>query len=176
MMATNPSPQDAMVLFADGLALVYHEARHVRHLIRAGFIADDSWSAFTMLAANRVVAWQQLQAQRMVASIETTAALATAVFEARFDKDLAQLHELYSNPNWKHAKQVCGHAWLGITEAVSGLGSAVNSGVAHDIDLRSEDLLVARHNNGRIADKIVNLDRQIGVEPHQSWLDHCTGA
>jgi hypothetical protein len=175
-MGIEVSPADALALFADGLALVFHEARHVRHLIKAGFVPAISWSALTMLAANRVVAWRQIQPQRMSASKEAEAAQAAAVFEARFNKGLTELSDLYRNPHWRHAAHVGGHAWLAVAAAVSALGSAIDSAGSNEISLRSEELLMAKHNNGSIAAKIVDLDQQIGSTPRSLWMEYHAGA
>src|SRR3989442_15115044 len=52
---------DLMELLADGLALVYHEARNVRFLIRASVIPATGWEKLVALPTNRVDAWKKIQ-------------------------------------------------------------------------------------------------------------------
>ena len=48
-------------LFADGLALVYHEARTVRFLISAAHLPDAGWEQLVSLPKNRVEAWRVIR-------------------------------------------------------------------------------------------------------------------
>jgi hypothetical protein len=50
----------AVSLLADGLALVYHEGRHVRHLVRAGRVDPGGWEVLLSLPTNRVDAWREV--------------------------------------------------------------------------------------------------------------------
>ena len=168
-MNTNLEHMDALTLFADGLALVFHEARHVRHLIKARYLDKDPWTSLISLPSNRIDAWRHLQTLRQIASTKSSAAQAAAIFEGKFNISLTALRELYENPHWRHASQVGGHAWLGITASVSALGSAIDNAEPLEINNQGNALLRAMHNNGRLANKIIILDSQIGAEPRQIW-------
>lgn len=86
---------DAIGLLADGLALVYHEARHARHIVRAGYLAGDGWEQLLSLPTNREKAWQSILAVRQAAGDQQTATQAVAIFERRFSKSAADLQWLY---------------------------------------------------------------------------------
>jgi hypothetical protein len=148
-------PKDAIRLLADGLALVYHEARHARHLVKAGHISPIGWDRLLSLPTNRVDAWRAIQAIRKKAAYSATAASASSTFEQRFGKSLADLQHLYSNNHWKHAASVGGHAWCGVTAAVINLRDAILQGSLGEIESEAQLLLAARHNNGAVRDKII---------------------
>jgi len=164
------STTDAMRLLADGLALVYHEARHARHLVKGGFLPSTGWERLLSLPTNRVKAWQAIQAVREDAAKALTPDEAIDLFEKRFGKDLASLGELYANEHWKHAKTVGGHAWRGVTAAVGTLGMAIQRGRVSEIEGAVHSLLSSRHNNGAVRDKIVELDAAVGISTGQWWL------
>ena len=82
-------------LLADGLSLVYHEARNVRHLIEEGHILSADWQRLlSSLSKDRVNAWKQLQSVRQAARQCSTAHDAMAVFIKRFAKNLSDLEAI----------------------------------------------------------------------------------
>jgi len=165
-----------MQLLADGLALVYHEARHVRHLIKPGFLAQEGWERFTSLPADRVDAWRAMQPLRDKAAAADSPTAAASVFTTAFHKDLDHLNELYANVHWRHASAVGGHAWRGATQAVSDLVEALNQHDNSVVANATESLLKARHNNGSIAAKILGLDDAIEVPTNPAWHASRAGA
>lgn len=160
---------DVVKLLADGLALVYHEARHVRHLVRAGHVVPAGWERLMSLPTNRVEAWRALQDVRKAAAASERADRATSLFEQRFAKSLGNLRDLYINEHWKHAATVGGHAWRQIAAAVIALRDAIERGDLRETEVAARSLLTARHNNGSVRDKITGLDTAIQVEPGQWW-------
>jgi hypothetical protein len=162
-------PTDAVKLLADGLTLVYHEARHVRHLVRASHLSATGWERLLSLPTNRVAAWRTLQDTRKAAAEAQTVQKAAGRFEKRFAMSLASLQDLYTNEHWKHAEGVGGHAWRGVTAAVSALRDAIEWGDAGEIEGAAQSLLRARHNNGTVRDKIAELDAAIGIQSGQWW-------
>jgi hypothetical protein len=90
-------------LIADGLALVYHEARHVRFLISAAHIPGAGWEQLVSLPKNRVEAWRVIRPVRQSAASRLRAADAGRLFEACFHKTPEDLQLLYADPHWKHA-------------------------------------------------------------------------
>lgn len=163
------SRTDAMKLLADGLALVYHEARHVRHLVKAGHLSPAGWERLLSLPTNRVEAWRAVQTARKGAAGAPTASKAAGQFEQRFAKSLANLQDLYANEHWKHAATVGGHAWRGVTASVGALRAAIEGGDVSEIEGAAQSVLTARHNNGRLRDKIGGLDAAVGIQTGQWW-------
>jgi hypothetical protein len=165
----NFSASTQLKLLADGLALVYHEARHARHLVKAGYISPAGWEHILGLPANRVEAWRTVQAVRQAAGEAENASNAAGCFEQRFKKSVDDLEELYTNPHWRHASAVGGHAWRGVAAAVSGLRDAIERAETSDVEIAAESLVAARHNNGPIRQKVKELDALIGVQSGDWW-------
>jgi hypothetical protein len=167
---------DAIHLLADGLALAYHEARHVRFLTKAGHLPPEGWDAFIDLPRNRVEAWKTLIPRREAASVQTGAKAAAAVFETAFGRSAADLVVLYSNPHWRHAAAVGGHAWRKVVAYVLTLRDAIDSGEPGDLRPACARLVNARHNNGQLRDKIVELNGSVGRDSHPLWRQLVAGA
>jgi hypothetical protein len=157
------------ILFADGLTLVYHEARHVRFLIRDAHIAGPEWDNLVRLPKNRIAAWKGLQSLRQVTAGKSNALQASEIFRNHFRRDLHDLERLYANPHWKHAGGVGGHAWRKVTDLVSRLGEAIDHCDPSEIEAACAQLLQASHNNGRLCEKIIDLDGAIGIVTDESW-------
>lgn len=169
MTLSSISTADALELLADGLALVYHEARHVRHLVKAGYLSASGWERLLSLPRNKAEAWRAVQIARKDAAGAETGQKAAGRFEQRFAKSLADLRDLYANDQWKHAGAVGGHAWRGATAAVAALRDAIERGNIIEIERTAQSLLAARHNNGVLRDKIAELDKAIGVQTGRWW-------
>src|SRR2546426_3598538 len=75
-------------LFSDVLTLVYHEARHVRFLIEAGYIMPEGWDRIVSLPRNRIEGWRTLQPVRQASRRKSTAFEVTRLFEKRFGQSL----------------------------------------------------------------------------------------
>jgi protein-tyrosine-phosphatase len=163
------SVTEEVKLLADGLALVYHEARHVRHLVKPGHLSSTGWERLSSLPRNRVEAWQAIQAVREAAAKAQAAGEATGCFEHQFARNLADLDGLYANDHWKDAKTVGGHAWRRVTAAVAALRDAIECGDVSEITSAAHSLVRARHNNGAVRDKIVELDAAVGVQTGSWW-------
>ena len=162
---------DAVKLLADGLALVYHEARHVRHLVKAGHLSATGWERLLRLPTNRVEVWQAVQAVRADAARRQIAAEATGCFERRFAKSLADLENLYANDHSRHARAVGGHAWRRVTAAVVVLRDAIEHDDGKEIASAAHALVRVRHNNGNVRDKITGLDAEVGTQTGLWWHD-----
>lgn len=163
------SSTDAVKLLADGLALVYHEARHARHLVRAGHLAAIGWERLLNLPTNRIDAWRAVQDVRKDAATAKTARDAVGRFERRFGKNLVDLQDLYANDHWKHAATVGGHAWRRVTAAVTSLSDAIELRHVEEIERAAQSLRTSRHNNGAVREKIGGLDTAIGIQTGQWW-------
>ncbi len=160
---------DTVKLFADGLTLVYHEARHVRFLIKAGHVSATGWEHVVSMPRDRVKAWRELQSVRQGARCSSTAREAARLFEERLGHTLEDLQLLYENPNWKDADAIGGHAWRRVTALVSALGDAIDQKDSTEIGRSCDGLLQARHNNGVLREKIRELDRTVGVTTDGWW-------
>ena len=156
-------------IFVDGLALIYHEARNVRFLIKDGNLEPDRWEELIKLPKNRGKAWEQLQTLRGIGKESSLASQASARFAAKFGPSVDELITLYQNPHWKDAAGYGGHKWINVTEIVRDLGSALEEGRANDASVFCDDLIASSHNNGLVRDKIRRMDESIEVNTDPWW-------
>lgn len=163
-------------LLADGLALVYHEARHVRFLISAAHLPDAGWERLISLPKNRVEAWRMMRSVRVAAASRPRGTEAARLFETRFRKTPEDLQLLYADSHWKHGSAVGGHAWRAVTSSVIALLDAIDHGPSGTIDAACARLLAVQHNNGLLRDKIVELDNAIEVATNPWWNKSSPGA
>jgi len=162
------APADAIRLLADGLALTYHEARHVRVLTKAGHLPLDDWAAFIDLPRDRVEAWRTILPRRQAASLVTDARAAEAVFEAEFGQPAAALAMLFSNPHWLEAA-VGGQAWLRVMACVLTLRDTMSTGDPEGFAPACARLVNLRLDESRLRNRIAGLDRAIGFATHPLW-------
>ncbi len=162
-------------LLSDGLALVYHEARHVRFLIRAGHVPAAGWEQLVSLPRNRVEAWRAIWPVRESAPTQPRAGDAARLFEERFGRSLDDLQVLYADLHWKHATAVGGHACRDVTLSVIALRDAIDQGQLSLINAACARLLGARHNNGLVRDKIIELDHAVGITTTSWWNESRPG-
>jgi len=71
----------------DLVTLIYHEARNVRHLVRAKVVESAEWKYLIALPTNRYEAWAEMQEVRRSARLEPTAADVLQQVERRFRVD-----------------------------------------------------------------------------------------
>lgn len=95
---------DLLGFLVDHIALLYHEARNVRHLIRADFHPSKGWDRVVSLPTNRLAAWREIQDTREEAKAAGNTEAALAVFEGRFQVSLIELREMFANEHWRHAQ------------------------------------------------------------------------
>ncbi len=147
---------------SDYVSLLYHEARNVRHLIRAGHISPEGWEKIINLPNNRNDAWKAIQPIRSSAKQSESVAKCLRVFEQRFDADLDTLQEMFDNSNWRHAKMYGGNAWARICATVSQLAEALRSEQIPEQEVALEMLRRAEHNTGTVERKLQMLDAELG--------------
>lgn len=152
--------REHLALLVDYTALIYHEARNVRHLIHAQAIAPDSWKYLVALPINRIKAWEEIQSIRSKAKKAQTVREVLLPFERRFKVTLEQLNELYDHPSWR-SSAYGGNAWKRITELVLGLANALDKGDSEEVTRLLTLLSQANHNNGSVASKLRQLDEAI---------------
>lgn len=157
--------KDLIAHFSSYLALAYHEGRNVRHLVHDKHLTPQPWQLLINLPTNRYDAWKCIQPQRIEASKSVSATQASEVFSTHFRISLHELKGLFSNPNWKHAKMYGGNAWMLPTSVLIQLQSAID----RRDDLESARLMYvldgAKHNTGRLSEKLRQLDRSLDTRP-----------
>jgi hypothetical protein len=153
--------------FVSFLALVYHEARNVRHLIRAGSVDRVRYRLIVdSLPKNSDEAWAAMQELRLAARAAAGATAAVDMFSRRFGLTLEELEDLYANSTWKdYADVYGGTAWRVIVHDVIELRDALERGD----DERAEKLLSRLPERGHntepvdgVAKKLARLDQRSG--------------
>jgi hypothetical protein len=71
---------------------------------------------------------------------------------------------------------VGGHAWRDVVASVIALREAIDQGQPRIINTACDRLLTARHNNGLVRDKIVELNNAIGAVTSRWWNESRPGA
>jgi hypothetical protein len=151
---------EAVPSFVDLVALLYHEARNVRHLKRAGHAELEKYSPLVNLAANRNDAWDQVQVLRCAARRCSSAREAEAVFEGRFQVGLEDLEALYAHSGWR-GSAFGGNQWLNIARSVIKLREAIAKGDAREQEELLGQILNLRHNTGSVQSKLEKLDASL---------------
>jgi hypothetical protein len=155
--------------FADVLALAYHEARNVRHLIRAGAIGRDRYKTLLdSLPTNRDAAWQTIQSTRDKARRSSTAAAALSAFSGRFRLTLADLDDLFSNPAWRDfAPAYGGNAWRAIVGDLQHVAETIDRGRIDDVTELLDRLYQRGHNTepkAGVMKKLKRLDALLAAD------------
>ena len=140
-------------VFADHVALAYHEARNVRHLVKARKIQPAEWQCLISQPTNRDDAWNAMQPLREQARTRQTRKAIARLFENRFHVSLSQLEEMYAHTAWR-GSAYGGNAWRDITHLLIQLAEAEDT----DVEAFLGKLSVARHNTGTLSDKLKKLD------------------
>ena len=150
---------DEFNVFCDTLALIYHESRNVRHLIRAGLLNSEPWRFVVSLSTNRDEAWREIAPLRDKARRTLSVEGALDVFTTRFHVSLRDLSEMFANTNWRHAKLYGGNAWTEITKLTLQLAEALQSKNRNVVYQIANQLKRARHNTGSLQEKIARLEK-----------------
>jgi hypothetical protein len=138
------------------ICLVYHEARNVRHPIKAKLIDGSGYERLMSLPKNRNEAWQHMSALRNRAANSATVEAATNEFERSLGLSLSELVAVYELPIWKHSPYG-GNKWAGITSKVCELVHAMKTGADAPADDLYQAAISMCHNTGRLVDKLRNL-------------------
>jgi hypothetical protein len=152
---------DIFELYCAALALSYHEARNVRHLLHAGHLgpAKQQWQKLTNLPSNRNHAWREVASVMHEAKATGTVVDASQVFVRRFGVTLEDLRAMFENENWKHHRLFGGNAWGSIVSEVLALRDSLRLQDQEDISKHASLLSTARHNTGSLRDKFDELSR-----------------
>lgn len=139
----------------DYVALMYHEARNVRHLISKGHLSRSGWEKIVILPRNRELAWREIT--NFSDSIKGDIRDVLSSFEQKFGQNLESLVAMFSNSNWKHAAFYGGNAWARIGQTVIDLVFAFQEGDYERISLLRNKLQDEKHNTGTVKEKLEGL-------------------
>ena len=149
---------DQIELFANYLALAYHEARNVRHLVRAGYLDRSRYRALIDgMSVNRVEAWKQLEPLRRDATRARSAQDAEGIFHRKFGFSLENLVVLSDNPNWR-GTGYGGNRWADIDRVLVDLRSAIDGNDGGRVDRLFQELPMMCHNTGLLGEKLKSLE------------------
>jgi hypothetical protein len=153
-----PADRSDLQQFSDLLALIYHEARNVRHLVRQGLIPEQEWRSLISLPANRIEAWKRVSQLRDAAYAQASPDGVLKLFQNQFHVCLYDIRKMFANDNWRHAKAYGGNAWAGITDFAIALAAAIRERHPDETEYLLAELSKLRHNNGFLMDKLVELE------------------
>jgi hypothetical protein len=145
-------PQD-LARVVDLVALTYHEARNVRHLIAKGMVEAEPYTAVTSLPKDKFGAWEQLARFRRDSLIGGDLDAVLKLFRNHFQLSLEDLESLYEHPGWRHAAYG-GNAWAGITRAVIEATNKLQSREGAAASRFLEEIMEMRHNTGVVEEKL----------------------
>lgn len=151
-------PIESFNILCDVVALVYHESRNVRHLVRQNLLAKDKWLYLMSLPTSREDAWREVAALRDRARQAPSSEAALRVFEQRFHVSLRDLAEMLADRNWRHARLYGGNAWAQIARLTIELAEAIDKDEQLDAEKLAFELKNAQHNTGSVREKLLRLD------------------
>jgi hypothetical protein len=152
-------------IYCMALALAYHEARNVRHLLRSHLIEPNQlWQKLVQLPTNRYDAWRQILPQFEMARTAPTPDRAADVFVGGLGVTLEDLKTMFANRNWRHAKAYGGNAWARIVDMTMALGNALKLADGESSKTIGSKLLSAAHNTGSLQQKFLELNQAIAHE------------
>lgn len=145
--------------FADYVALAYHEARNVRHLVSAGYL-DRAPYRFLIdgMPTKREEAWRKLKPLRREASSANSAQEAEAVFQQKFELSLEELVAISENLHWSGTHKG-GNRWAQIDRKIIELKHAIDQNDKERTTILLQELPRMSHNTGRLGKKLELLNR-----------------
>jgi hypothetical protein len=146
-------------ILCDSIALVYHESRNVRHLVRQNLLDQQPWRFVVSLPTGSDDAWRVIRPLRDKAFRTQSAGDAQRVFKTRFQVSLQDLVLMFEDENWRHAKFFGGNAWAGITKLTIQLANTLQSENIESACEMAILLRTSRHNTGTMEEKLFCLDR-----------------
>jgi hypothetical protein len=160
-----PSP---FLIYCMALALTYHEARNVRHLLRNHLIGSNKvWNGLVQLPRNRYDAWRQIQPLLETAMTASTQDQAADIFIAKFGVTLEELKKMFANDNWLHARMYGGNRWARIADLTIALENSLRCADQESSLAIGSELLSASHNTGSLRQKFLELNE---ATARQQWL------
>src|SRR5262245_8624169 len=165
---------EPLVLLCDALALIYHQARKVRHLVERGNLRRDKWRQFVMLDRGRDDSWMEIAPVRAKALATSSVDAALAVFEDRFGASVEDLAAIFTSETWRHTKRYGGRAgaaidaWGTVVALTLKLGSAART-TSTTVETIVADLRQTRVDGGSFSEK---FDRLEAVRPRTERRAH----
>ena len=151
-------PKPAIIAFADYVALAFHEARNVRHLVKNGKLDGARYRPLIDgLSENRAVAWKQIQRLRKRATLAQSARDAEAIFSRAYGLTLEDLSILSEHEGWKGSLKG-GNKWAAIDRALVALRTAIDLSDGSSADRLLQELPLMCHNTGCLGEKLRLLD------------------
>jgi hypothetical protein len=150
--------QQALPLYVEYLALLYHEARNARRLIQLNAVSRKTFGAVVdKLPPDRVEAWKRLiHVQQRCVEPASAKEIETA-FAREFGCNLEDLHALFTNQAWKRLPQSGGPPWAAIAQAVARLRDALQAGNAPEAVKLAGEISTMHHNSGTVRDRLAGL-------------------
>ena len=141
----------------DFICLLYHEARNVRHPIKAGKLSKESkYSKLLTLPKNRDEAWQQMGRLRDKAANFSQISEIKSLFQNEYGITLEELLILYREPCWK-GSLYGGNQWAPICSKIINLMGALESGNKVKSSQLFEAIPRIEHNTGTVEQKLRKL-------------------
>jgi hypothetical protein len=141
----------------DFICLLYHEARNVRHPIKAEKLAKESkYSKLLTLPKNRDEAWQQMGSPRDKAANFSQISEIKSLFQNEYGITLEELLILYREPCWK-GSLYGGNKWAPICSKIIDLMGALESGDKVKSSQLFEAIPRMEHNTGTVEQKLRKL-------------------
>jgi hypothetical protein len=146
--------------FASYVALLYHEARNVRHLVLGGVVKVDRYRKLISLPKNKEEAWKQLQSVRLRAEEASSAEEVSEIFQKHFSLTLREIVELSENRHWR-GHLYGGNRWSAIGRVVIELKEAIDTNSSEDFAKLLTKLEGMQHNTGIVGDKLKFLEQAL---------------
>lgn len=141
-------------LFATYVSMAFHEARNVRHLVKAGHLDSARYRLLiTGMPKNRREALKPL---RREAANAASAREAESIFRSKFGLSLEDLASMSEDPHWS-GTQTGGNRWAQIDRALIELRTAIDQKEEEKTKELLERLPSMRHNTGSLGDKLKSL-------------------
>ena len=141
----------------DLVCMIYHEARNVRHTIKARRVPDEARFALLVnLPTNRDEAWRQMRMCREAARTGKGSSAIAATFERTYRVTVVELAELYERPIWKDSP-TGGNAWASIAREVARALRLHETGQRSECEATMAAILQMPHNTGLVVEKLRRL-------------------
>lgn len=149
--------------FVDYVALLYHEARNVRHLVKLGAVSTSDFARLIALPTNKYAAWSEISRMRTKAASGKGEA-AIGIFESAYGVTLGDLAALFARPEWKNnSPGYGGNRWTEIAKAVQDLRDVLAQGDSVAAAGLETTIKAMKHNTGIVGDKLSNLNSKLPI-------------
>jgi len=141
----------------DFICLLYHEARNIRHPIKAGKLPEEpKYFKLFALSKNRDEAWQQMGRLRNKAASFSQISEIRYLFQTEYGISIGELLILYQEPCWK-GSLYGSNKWAPISCKIIELLEAIDSGDNLKSSKLFEIIPKMEHNTGTVEEKLRKL-------------------